>query len=109
MATIEEIDVRRGDPLSYLEIPAWTRFDETTFECRVLICPEETGGYSAHATRLPGVVSQGDTEREALENIRDAFRGAISVYQEEGTPVPWSPIDFDPPKNSVQRWILVDV
>ena len=33
-------------------------------------------GYDAHVPSLPGCHSQGDTEREALQNIRDA----IAVY-----------------------------
>ncbi len=31
-------------------------------------------GYSVNCPRLPGCWSQGDTEDEALENIRDAIR-----------------------------------
>jgi predicted RNase H-like HicB family nuclease len=35
-------------------------------------------GYDSHAPALPGCHSQGDTEQEALENIKDA----IKVYLE---------------------------
>ena len=35
-------------------------------------------GYDVHCPALPGCHSQGETKKEALENIRDA----ISVYQE---------------------------
>ena len=86
---------------------------ENTYKCRVLLCPEKDGGYSAHAIRLPGVVSQGESEEEALENIADAFRATISVYCEHGGTIPWTDIQIDPqidrPKGSIERWILVNV
>ena len=78
-----------------------------TYECRVLLVPEDAGGFSAHATQLPGLVSQGESEEEALENIREAFRGVASVYQETGR-IPWSPVEMERSKDSLERWILVD-
>ena len=36
--------------------------------------------YDVHAPSLPGCHSQGDTEKEALENIKDA----IAVYLQTG-------------------------
>ncbi len=36
-------------------------------------------GYSVWVPGLPGCVSQGDTEAEALDNIRDAIREYLSV------------------------------
>ncbi len=87
-------------------------FDQcNAYECRVLLCPEETG-FSVHALRLPGVVSQGETIEEALENIAEAFRGALSVYFEQpGASIPWrdEEAEVDRPAGSIERWILVDV
>lgn len=80
-----------------------------TYECRVLLSPEEEGGYSALALRLPGVVSQGETVQEALDNISEAFRGAVSLYLEEGNGIPWEAVEVDRPKGWLERWILVDV
>jgi len=40
-------------------------------------------GYSVSVPGLPGCWSQGATEREALENIRDAIREYISVVEEQ--------------------------
>ena len=73
------------------------------------ICPEDDGGYSAIALRLPGVVSQGDSVEEALENISEAFAAAISVYLEDGTAIPWADVSVDRHKGCKERWILVDV
>lgn len=80
-----------------------------TFECRALFYPEGDGGYSAHALRLPGVATQGDTLQEAVENLRDAFREAMLAYREQEMQIPWEEIEIDRPKDSVEQWILVNV
>jgi predicted RNase H-like HicB family nuclease len=40
-------------------------------------------GYSVSVPGLPGCWSQGDTEPEALANIRDAIREYLSVVEEQ--------------------------
>ncbi len=40
-------------------------------------------GYSVSVPGLPGCWSQGVTEQEALENIRDAIREYLSVIEEQ--------------------------
>lgn len=40
-------------------------------------------GYSVSVPGLPGCWSQGATEREALENIKDAIREYLSVVDEQ--------------------------
>jgi predicted RNase H-like HicB family nuclease len=40
-------------------------------------------GYSISVPGLPGCWSQGATEAEALENIRDAIREYLSVVEEQ--------------------------
>lgn len=88
----------------------WQSFaDRTTYECKVLVSPEADGGYSAHALRLPGVVSQGETIDETLTNIKEAFGAAIALYREENQPVPWQEVEIERTKDSVEKWILVDV
>ncbi len=39
----------------------------------VILEPSEDGGYTVYVPALRGCVSQGETEDEALENIRDAI------------------------------------
>jgi antitoxin HicB len=103
------IEARRGANATVPQDIEWSKFGNRTFQCRVLICPEEDGGYSAHAIRLPGVVSQGETVDEAIANVRDACQGAIQAYLEAGNSVPWVQDDsLDRPKGSLERWILVN-
>ena len=42
-------------------------------------------GYSVSVPGLPGCWSQGATEQEALENIRDAIREYLAVAEEQVT------------------------
>jgi predicted RNase H-like HicB family nuclease len=39
-------------------------------------------GYSVNCPALPGCWSEGDTEAEALENIKDAIRNYLEVISE---------------------------
>ena len=45
----------------------------------IVIEKQEEGGYAVYVPELPGCVSQGDTEKEALSNIREA----MDLYLEE--------------------------
>lgn len=45
---------------------------------KVILEPSDEGGYTVFAPSLPGCISEGDTEEEALENIREA----IELYLE---------------------------
>ncbi len=48
----------------------------------------EDGYIVAECPALPGCVSQGQTEEEALANIREAIQGIVAVRQKHGLPVP---------------------
>ena len=45
------------------------------------------GGWAAECIDLPGCVSQGETEHEALENIIDAITAVLSARMESQLPV----------------------
>ena len=45
---------------------------------KVILEPSEEGGYTAIVPALPGCLSEGETEEEALKNIREA----IELYLE---------------------------
>jgi len=50
---------------------------------RVIIEKGEDFGYVAHCPAIPGCHSQGKTIEEAIENIKDAIRGCLSVLDKE--------------------------
>ncbi|MCI0454240.1 MAG: type II toxin-antitoxin system HicB family antitoxin [Candidatus Dadabacteria bacterium] len=47
-------------------------------QIKVILEPAEEGGYIVYAPSLPGCISEGDTEEEALANIKEA----IELYLE---------------------------
>ncbi len=52
------------------------------------LVPEAGVGVFARVVELPGCVTQGDTEEEALRMIREAMRLWIEVTLEDGDPIP---------------------
>ncbi len=53
----------------------------------VTIEADEDGGYVVECPAIPGCVSQGETEEEALANIREAIQLCLEVRAEEGLPL----------------------
>jgi predicted RNase H-like HicB family nuclease len=53
----------------------------------ITIYPDEDGVFIAECPSIPGCVSQGKTEEEAEENIRDAIRECLEVRAENGLPL----------------------
>ena len=50
-------------------------------ELRVIIEKDEKGYNVAEATALPGCLSQGKTEEEAIANIKEAIEGWLEVME----------------------------
>jgi len=55
---------------------------------QVVIYPGEDGYLVAVCPSLPGCISQGKSEEEAIANIKEAIRGYIAALEEDGLPVP---------------------
>lgn len=53
----------------------------------VTIDRDEDGVYIAECPAIPGCVSQGKTENEALRNIEEAIRECLAVRAERGMPL----------------------
>lgn len=49
----------------------------------VILRKEEGGGYSVQCVELPGAISEGNTKKEALTNIREAIQGFLEAFPEE--------------------------
>lgn len=41
---------------------------------KVILEPSPDGGYTVYVPSLPGCISEGETEKEALANIREAIQ-----------------------------------
>ncbi len=48
---------------------------------------DETGMIVAECPSIPGCISQGKTEEEALDNIREAVQACIEAGAEAGMPL----------------------
>lgn len=54
----------------------------------VILREETEGGYSAQCIDLPGAISQGDTRKQAIANIREAIEGYLEAFPEELNQLP---------------------
>jgi predicted RNase H-like HicB family nuclease len=55
---------------------------------KVVLEPQEDGGYTVYVPSLPGCVSQGETTDEALSNIKEAIEIYLESFKARGIPVP---------------------
>jgi len=53
----------------------------------VTIERDEDGIFVAECPSIPGCVSQGKTEDEAMENVKDAIKQCLEVRAERGMPL----------------------
>ena len=60
----------------------------------VVLAPEPNGGYSVTCPTLPGCVSQGESLRDALDNVREAIQLCLEVRKDEGIPSPVETADL---------------
>lgn len=67
------IPLRRDAPVSMTFAVTLERDEDGVF---VAVCPS-----------IPGCVSQGDTEEEAMQNIEEAIRACLEVRSELGLPL----------------------
>lgn len=49
----------------------------------IVLKPCEEGGYSAYIKEVSGAISQGSTEREALDNVLDALKELLAAQGQE--------------------------
>ncbi len=58
------------------------------YDFKVLLEPDESGGYVVSCPSLPGCYSQGDTVDEALANIREAIELCLEDLRAHGEAIP---------------------
>lgn len=70
------------------------------FQYPVLFTPAEEGGFVVTCRDLPQLITQGDTEQDALEQAADAMDEVFATYMIEG-------IEFPEPSKARRREHLV--
>jgi predicted RNase H-like HicB family nuclease len=73
---------------------------------RVFLIPNDPG-FDAVAADLPGTVSYGDSEAEALENIREAVIATLEECRRLGIESPWE-FGARPEDAVAERRVFVD-
>lgn len=63
----------------------------------VTVDQDEDGVYVVECPAIPGCVSQGKREEEALENIEDAIKQCLEVRAERGMPLTVATHEIDIP------------
>jgi predicted RNase H-like HicB family nuclease len=57
-----------------------------TVQFPVTLYQDEDGWYVVECPTIPGCMSQGETEAEALRNIQEAIQLCLEVRREQGLP-----------------------
>lgn len=50
---------------------------------KVVLEPQEEGGYTVHVPSLPGCISEGDNKQAALRNIKEAIELYLEADESE--------------------------
>ena len=53
---------------------------------RVVLEPSEEGGFTIYVPSLPGCISEGETEEEALRNIQEAIELYLEPVEDDVVP-----------------------
>jgi predicted RNase H-like HicB family nuclease len=76
----------------------------------VRLHPEPDGSaVNAYAPTLPGAVSYGTDETEALANIAEAVEGCLAAYADLNKTPPWEGFAAPPAEGESVRWVRVRV
>jgi predicted RNase H-like HicB family nuclease len=55
---------------------------------KVVLEPQEEGGYTVYVPSLPGCVSQGETIQEAMTNIKEAIELYLESFKDRKLSLP---------------------
>ena len=59
-----------------------------TVRLALVLDPQPEGGYTVTSPVLTGLITEGDTIEEALENAKEAFYAVVELYEDVGKPLP---------------------
>jgi antitoxin HicB len=57
-------------------------------KCPLTLTPQPEGGYTVTSPVIPELVTEGDTVEEALDNVQDALRAVVELYDDLGKHFP---------------------
>lgn len=57
-------------------------------KCPLILTPQPEGGFTVTSPVFPELVTEGDTVEEALENVQDALRAVVELYDDLGKTLP---------------------
>jgi antitoxin HicB len=58
------------------------------YKVPLVLTPQPEGGFTVTSPVLPELITEGDTAEEALENVRDALKAVLEVYEDLGRTLP---------------------
>jgi len=58
------------------------------FSFSIVLEPQEGGGFTVIVPALPEVVTEGDSEQEALANAEEAIRAVLGYRRDHGLTIP---------------------
>jgi predicted RNase H-like HicB family nuclease len=61
---------------------------EAKVKYKIVLEPQEEGGYTVYVPALPGCVSQGGTVEEAMDNVKEAITVYLESLRERGIDLP---------------------
>ena len=72
---------------------------ELKFRVPIVVEPDGNSFFS-HSPALPGLIMDGDTEEEALNNARLTAQDMLKIMIKDGIPIPISLLIYDKTKNT---------
>jgi antitoxin HicB len=61
---------------------------KSSFDFTVVLEPQPGGGFTVSVPALPEVVTEGDTEAEAMRMAEEAIRAVLEYRRDHGLPIP---------------------
>ena len=72
----------------------------------LVLTPQPEGGFTVTSSALPGLVTEGDSLEQALENVEDALRATLELYEDTGRSIP-STLVQDPEAGAIEFDLLL--
>lgn len=60
------------------------------YKVPLVMTPQPEGGYTVTSPLLPELITEGDSIRDAMENVKDALAAVLELYEELGRSLPQS-------------------